>query len=120
MIDWDVQKGPFLNYALPNDLDITTGLLTQIYSAHRYYSLEAGISSITFHNYRIVSFFSGLEGEIIEDPNHVLAMLLRKDEKIGAFKKILLQDMKAIFSAIPSGKYKDLMEDTFEKMKKTS
>ena len=47
ILKWDNQIGPVLIALYPESLKITTNLLTQVYSAHRYSSLEPGFSSLT-------------------------------------------------------------------------
>lgn len=118
LIGWDVNKGPFLIHKVPADLEVSGGLLTQIYSAHRYYSLEPGFSSLTFQGNKVVSFFSGLKGDIVGEANMVLAMVLLKDETVSKFKALLLDQGRTVLEAFSVGNYKQLMEKLFEKMKK--
>jgi hypothetical protein len=94
------------------------GLLQQIYSAHRYASVKAGYTALTFQDMRIISFFSGLKGTIIGEPNYVLAMLLRKDEPVAKFKELLLAEAAGVLKCISSSEIKAVLNILFEKMKR--
>lgn len=116
-VHWDDKKGAELHLAVPPTLAITTNLMQQIYSAHRYASLEAGYASLTFQDTRIISFFCGFKGNVIGEPNYVVAMLLRKDEPVAKFKELLLAESKGILMNVLSPKIKDLLNALFDKMK---
>jgi hypothetical protein len=90
VIRWDNQVGPVLVKTFPESLEVTNDLLAQIYSAHQYSSLDANFSSLTLKNSKIVSFFSGTEeGKMVGVPNYVVALILRRDEDIAAFRDTL-------------------------------
>ncbi|MBN2149983.1 MAG: hypothetical protein JW839_00925 [Candidatus Lokiarchaeota archaeon] len=118
IIHWDDKRGAELHAAVPQGVPTTAGLLQQIYSAHRYASLEAGYAALTFQDMRIISFFSGLKGVIIGEPNYAVAMLLRKDEPVAKFKELLLAESKAILTNMHSPKEKELLDALFDKMKR--
>ena len=117
-VHWDDKKGAELHIAVPPTLAVTTNLMQQIYSAHRYASLEAGYAALTFQDTRIISYFSGMKGNIVGEPNYAVAMLLRKDEPIAKFKELLLAESKGILANILSPKIKDLLNALFDKMKR--
>jgi hypothetical protein len=116
-VHWDDKKGAELHVAVPPTLAITANLMQQIYSAHRYASLEAGYASITIQDTRVISYFSGLKGNVIGEPNYAVAMLLRKDESVVKYKELLLTESKGILKNILSPKIKDLLNALFDKMK---
>jgi hypothetical protein len=118
IVHWDDKKGAELHLAVPPTLAITTNLMQQIYSAHRYASLEAGFAALTFQDTRIISYFSGLKGNIIGEPNYAVSMLLRKDEPVMKFKELLLVESKSLLSNVSSPRIKDYLNALFEKMKK--
>ncbi|MHA1372220.1 MAG: hypothetical protein ACTSRA_21175 [Promethearchaeota archaeon] len=118
IIKWDNAKGPLVFKKVPSSLEITNSLVNQIYSAHRYYSLKPGFSAISFHDDKIISFFSGIEGEIVGEPNFVVAMILRKDEPTKKFKDILLEDSKKILTHLHDKELEQMLSDLFSKMKK--
>jgi hypothetical protein len=117
LIRWDNQVGPILVKAFPENLKVTNNLLTQIYSAHRYSSLAANFSSLTLKNSKIVSFFSGMEeGKIVGVPNYVVALILRRDENIAAFRDILKKAAAEILGNIDNKKYEKLMPKIYQEM----
>lgn len=118
LIHWDVKIGPGLFHSIPEDLEVTNSLLTQIYSSHRYNSLKAGFSSISFQDKRIVSYFSGLEGEIVGSPNYVVALILRKDEKASKYRKPVIDAAMEILPGIEGKKHEKLMKKAFDEIKK--
>ena len=118
IIGWDDRKGAYLYHSIPEGMEVTNSLLTQIYSAHRYNSLEPGFSSISFQDKRIVSYFSGLEGEIVGSPNFVVALILRKDEKASKYRKPLIDAAMEILPGIEPKKHEKLMKKAFDEIKK--
>ncbi len=118
IVHWDDKRGAELHADVPPGLPITSNLLQQIYSAHRYASLEAGYAVLTFQEMRIISFFSGLKGTVVGEPNYLVAMLLRKDEPVAKFKELLLAESKAILANTSSPKVKELLNGLYERMKR--
>ena len=118
LLKWDNEIGPVLIASHPTNLKITNNLLTQIYSAHRYSSLQPGFSSLTLPNYKICSFFSGLGEEIIEVENYVVALLLRRDEKVSTFRQSLNKIAATILGNIHNDKYKKLVPKLFKDLAK--
>jgi hypothetical protein len=117
IVCWDDKKGALLHLAVPPSVPITSDLLQQIYSAHRYSSLEAGYAALTFQDMRILSYFSGMKGNIIGEPNYVVALLLRKDEPIAKFRELLLAEAKSVLTSIKSPGFQGIVNGLFEKMK---
>ncbi len=117
-VHWENKKGAELHIAVPPTLAITANLMQQIYSAHRYASLEAGYAALTILDTRVISFFSGLKGNVIGEPNYAVAVLLRKDEPVAKFKELLLAESREILMNILSPNIKDLLSALFEKMKR--
>ena len=114
ILRWDNQIGPLLIAIYPETLKITNNLLTQIYSAHRYSSLEPGFSSLTLKNNKIVSFFSGLGENHIEVENYIVALLLRRDENVNTYRKILNSIAAKILGNIENDKYKKLIPKLYK------
>ncbi|MCP4764505.1 MAG: hypothetical protein GY870_22205 [archaeon] len=118
ILKWDNEIGPVLITSYPTSLKITNNLLTQIYSAHRYSSLEPGFSSLTLKNNKIVSFFSGLGENHIEVENYIVALLLRRDEKVNKYREILNKIAANILSNIENNKYKKIISKLYDDLSK--
>ena len=116
ILRWDNQIGPLLIAIYPETLKITNNLLTQIYSAHRYSSLEPGFSSLTLKNNKIVSFFSGLGENHIEVENYIVALLLRRDENVNTYRNILNSIAAKILGNIENDKYKKLIPKLYKEL----
>jgi hypothetical protein len=116
ILRWDNQIGPVLIAIYPETLKITNNLLTQIYSAHRYSSLEPGFSSLTLKNNKIVSFFSGLGENHIEVENYIVALLLRRDENVNTYRNILNSIAAKILGNIENDKYKKLIPKLYKEL----
>lgn len=118
LIRWDNEIGPVLIQAHPESLKVTNNLLTQIYSAHRYSSLAPGFSSLTLKNKKVVSFFSGMGDQVIGVPNYVVALLIRRDEQVSAFREILKKAAAEILGGIESGKFKKAIPKIYKQLSK--
>ena len=86
LIKWDNEVGPVGIVIHPDTLKIPNNLLTQIYSSHRYASTKPGFSSLVLKNLKIVSFYSGRGEKFIEVEDHVIAIVLRRDEDINKYR----------------------------------
>lgn len=117
VIEWDDQKGPLLYAQHPEGLELTGGLLNQIYGAHRYASLESGTSAITFQGNKVVSFFSGMKGNIVGEPNFVVAMLLLREESQAKFMKLLVEKAPELLQNIKGKNSNKLITRLYEEMK---
>jgi hypothetical protein len=118
LLKWDNEIGPILVAAYPTSLKITNNILTQIYSSHRYSSLEPGFSSLTLKNNKVVSFFSGLGEKFISVENYVVALLLRRDENPNQYRDILNKIAANILSNIENDKYKQLIPKLYQDLAK--
>ncbi len=118
LLKWDNEIGPVLITSHPSTLKVTNNLLTQIYSAHRYSSLNPGFSSLTLPNFKVVSFFSGLGEKFVEVENYVVALLLRRDESVATYRKELNKIAATILGNIESNKYKKLIPKLYEDLAK--
>ncbi|MHA1821800.1 MAG: hypothetical protein ACTSU2_05255 [Promethearchaeota archaeon] len=118
VLKWDNEIGPVLISSYPNSLKVPNNLLTQIYSAHRYSSLKPGFSSLTLKNNKVVSFFSGLGENHIEVENYIVALLLRRDESVSSYRKILNKIAAEILANIENKKYKKLIPKLYEDLSK--
>jgi hypothetical protein len=114
ILRWDNEVGPVLLSSYPENLKVTNNLLTQIYSAHRYSSLTPGFSSLTFKNHKVVSFFSGLGEKFVEVENYVVALLLRRDEQVSMYRKILNKIAANILGNIENNKYKKIIPKLYK------
>ncbi|MHA1733167.1 MAG: hypothetical protein ACTSU5_14565 [Promethearchaeota archaeon] len=120
LIKWDNEIGPVLIQAHPDTLKVTNNLLTQIYSAHRYSSLAPGFSSLTLKNKKVVSFFSGMGDTVIGVPNYVVALLIRRDERVAAFREILKKAAAEILGNLENGKYKKIIPKIYKELSRVS
>ena len=62
VLKWDNEIGPVLIATYPESLDPPKNLQTQIYSAHRYSSLEPGFGKLTLKNNKMASVYTGAVG----------------------------------------------------------
>ncbi|MBN1215949.1 MAG: hypothetical protein JXA99_10990 [Candidatus Lokiarchaeota archaeon] len=99
-------------------MKITNNLLTQVYSSHRYQSLKPGFASISLKNNKVVSFFSGVGDEHISVENHVVALLLRRDEKPQKYREILKKIAASILDRIESGGFRDVLPGLYDELAK--
>ena len=118
VLKWDNQIGPVLIALYPETLKITNNLLTQVYSAHRYSSLEPGFSSLTLKNYKIVSFFSGLGENFVAVENYIVALLLRRDENVNRYRQVLNKIAAKILENVENDKYIDLIPKLYKDLAK--
>ncbi len=118
VIRWDNEIGPINEGFFPNTLKITSNLLTQVYSSHRYQSLKPGFASISLKNNKVVSFFSGVGQDFISVENYVVALLLRRDEKPGKYREILKTIAAEILEKIPDETYKEVLPDLYQQLAK--
>ena len=116
VIRWDNEIGPINEGFYPDTLKITNNLLTQVYSSHRYQSLNPGFASISLKNNKVVSFFSGVGQDFISVENYVVALLLRRDEKPGKYREILKTIAAEILEKIPDEKYKEVLPSLYEQL----
>ncbi|MHA1727373.1 MAG: hypothetical protein ACTSWY_01415 [Promethearchaeota archaeon] len=114
ILKWDNEIGPVLIAIYPESLKIAKNLLTQIYSAHRYSSLEPGFSSLTLKNNKVISFFSGLGENYVEVENYIVGLLLRRDEKTHKYREILNKIAATILGNIENDKYKKLIPKLYK------
>jgi hypothetical protein len=121
LLKWDNEIGTSLLAQFPKRYKVTERLLMSIYSTHRLQSNEPSFAITAQPNMKISSFYSGLEGEnFIGVPNHIVALLLRKDENPSQFKDILKEAAGNILKNINDPNIEKMLEDVFEKMRKAS
>ena len=118
IIRWDNEIGPINEGFYPNNLKITNNLLTQVYSSHRYQSLKPGFASISLKNNKVVSFFSGVGEDHISVENHVIALLLRRDEKPFKYREILKKIAAELLDKIPDGSFKQVLPELYQELAK--
>ncbi|MHA1300575.1 MAG: hypothetical protein ACTSO9_14245 [Candidatus Helarchaeota archaeon] len=121
LLKWDNEIGTSLLAQFPKRYKVTERLLMSIYSTHRLQSNEPSFAVTTQPNMRISSFYSGLEGEnYVGVPNHIVALLLRKDENPLKFKDILKEAAGTILKNVNASNLEEILQKTFEKMRKAS
>jgi len=121
LLKWDNEVGTSLLAQFPKRYKVTERLLMSIYSTHRLQSNEPSFAVTTQPNMRISSFYSGLEEEdFVGVPNHIVALLLRKDENPLKFKAILKEAAGSILKNVNDPDIEKKLQDTFEKMRKAS
>ena len=118
IIRWDNEIGPINEGYYPENLKITNNLLTQVYSSHRYQSLKPGFASISLKNNKVVSFFSGVGEDFISVENHVIALLLRRDEKPHKYRDILKKIAAELLEKIPDGKFMEVLPSLYQELAK--
>ncbi|NVM05018.1 MAG: hypothetical protein HWN67_22035 [Candidatus Helarchaeota archaeon] len=121
LLKWDNEIGTSLLAQYPQRYKVTERLLMSIYSTHRLQSNEPSFAVTTQPNMKISSFYSGLEGEnFIGIPNHIVALLLRKDENPLIFKDILKEAAGNILKNVDDPNLEKIMSETFDKMRRAS
>ena len=121
LLKWDNEIGTSLIAQYPKRYKVTERLLMSIYSTHRLQSNEPSFAVTTQPNMKISSFYSGLEGEnYIGIPNHIVALLLRKDESPFIFKDILKEAAGNILKNVTDPNLENILAETFDKMRKAS
>lgn len=118
IIKWDNELGAVLVAKYPKNLNITTKLLTNIYASHRINNLEPNFATITLTDSKVISFFSGFGENIIVQPNYIIALILRRDEKPIIFKDILKKGAAQILSNLDEKKYEKIFPTLFKEMTK--
>jgi hypothetical protein len=118
LIKWDNEVGPVGLVIYPDSLKIPNNLLTQIYSSHRYASTKPGFSSLVLKNQKIVSFYSGRGEKYIEVEDHVIAIVLRRDEDINKYREILNKIASEVLSNIENQGYKKIIPKLYEDLSK--
>jgi len=118
IIRWDNEIGPISEAFYPESLKITNNLLTQVYSSHRYQSLNPGFASISLKNNKVVSFFSGVGDNFVEIENYVVALVLRRDEQTNKYREILKKIAAEILGKVRDGDYKKALPNLYKDLAK--
>jgi len=118
IIRWDNEIGPISEGFYPENLKITNNLLTQVYSSHRYQSLNPGFASISLKNNKVVSFFSGVGENYVEIENYVVALVLRRDEQTHKYREILKKIAAEILGKIKDGSFKKALPSLYKEFAK--
>jgi len=120
IIKWDNEIGAILVSKYPKKLKITTKLLTNIYANHRIESTDPNFASLTLKDSKITSFFSGLGENFIGEPNHIVALVLRRDEKPHLFREILKKGAATILSNLKNDQIEKILPELFKEMSNIS
>ena len=117
LLKWDNEIGTSLIEKFPDRYKVTERLLMSIYSTHRLSTNDPSFATTTQPNMKVLSFFSGLEENFVGVPNHIVALLLRKDENPSTFREILKEASSDLLSDVKSKKLKTNLGKIFEKMR---
>ncbi len=117
LLKWDNEIGTSLLEKFPDRYKVTERLLMSIYSTHRLSTNDPSFATTTQPNMKVLSFFSGLEENYVGIPNHIVALLLRKDENPGLFREILKNAASEILKDVKAKDLKKNLGDFFEKMR---
>ncbi|MFX1450449.1 MAG: hypothetical protein ACFFCM_06390 [Promethearchaeota archaeon] len=104
----------------PKNLKITTKQLTNIYASHRMNNIDPNFAILTLTDTKIISFYSGLGENVIIEPDHIVALILRRDEKPLKFKATLKDAAAKILSSLKEEKYNELFPTIFKEITKIS
>ncbi|MHA1379449.1 MAG: hypothetical protein ACTSRG_13830 [Candidatus Helarchaeota archaeon] len=77
---------------------------------------EPNFATLTLTDTKVMSFFSGIGENIIAVPNHIVALILRRDEKPLKFKNILKKGAAEILSNVEDEKYEKIFPKVFKEM----
>ena len=117
LLKWDNEIGTSLIEKFPDRYKVTERLLMSIYSTHRLSTNDPSFATTTQPNMKVLSFFSGLEENFVGVPNHIVALLLRKDENPSTFREILKEASSDLLSDVKSKDLKKNLAKIFEKMR---
>ncbi|NHI94095.1 MAG: hypothetical protein EAX96_16515 [Candidatus Lokiarchaeota archaeon] len=117
LLKWDNEIGTSLIEKFPDRYKVTERLLMSIYSTHRLSTNDPSFATTTQPNMKVLSFFSGLEENFVGIPNHIVALLLRKDENPTTFREILKEASSDLLSDVKSKDLKKNLAKIFEKMR---
>lgn len=116
IIKWDNEIGAVLLTKYPKTLKITSKRLTNIYANHRIDSSEPSFATLTLKDSKIASFFSGIGENSVGEPNHIVALVLRRDDMPKEFHAILKTGAESILSNIKNKKYEKVITGIFKDM----
>jgi len=119
IIKWDNEIGAVLVAKYPEELKLATKLFTNIYANHRIENTDPNFATMTLRDSKITSFFSGFGKNIIVIPNHVIALVLRRDESPFKYKDVLKKSAAEILQNIKNEKYKKLLPKLYDEMLKS-
>ena len=117
LLKWDNEIGTSLIEKYPDRYKVTERLLMSIYSTHRLSTNDPSFATTTQPNMKVLSFFSGLEENYVGVPNHIVALLLRKDENPSTFREILKEASSDLLSDVRNKTLKKNLAKIFEKMR---
>lgn len=120
IIKWDNEIGAVLVAQYPKELKLPTKVFTNIYANHRIENTDPNFATITLKDSKVTSFFSGMGENIIVIPNHVIALVLRRDENPFKFKDVLKKSAAEILENIKNEKYKKLLPKLYDEMLQNS
>ena len=104
----------------PKNLIITTKQLTNIYASHRMSNTAPNFAILTLTDTKVISFYSGLGDNVVVEPDHIVALILRRDEKPMKFKAILKDATVKILSSLKGEKFEEIFPILFKEMTKIS
>ena len=81
-------------------------------------NIEPNFAILTLTDTRVISFFSGIGEKVVARPNHIVALILRRDEKPMKFKEILRNGTAKILSLLEGAKYEEILPELFKEMTK--
>ncbi|MFX1293286.1 MAG: hypothetical protein ACFFD2_00310 [Promethearchaeota archaeon] len=119
LIRWDDKLGTSLIAKYPEKFKFPSRILMNIYSQHRTQSTDPSFATMTLTNIKISSFFSGMDENYIGASNYIIALVLRRDEKINLFRDILKKAAAKILKNIDKIK-QDTLQKVFFDMRKVS
>lgn len=120
LIKWNNEIGAMLVSKYPKNLKITSKQLTNIYASHRMNNIDPNFVILTLTDTKVISFFSGIGENVIIEPDHIVALILRRDEKPMKFKAILKDVAAKILSNLKEEKYNELFPILFKEITKIS
>ena len=116
VIRWDNEIGPINEGFYPENLKISSQLLTQRDSARRRQGSNPGFASISLKNNKVVSFFSGVGEDHISVENYVVALLLRRDEKPQIYREMLKKIAASILDKIEGGEFRAILPELYDEL----
>ncbi|MFO8018924.1 MAG: hypothetical protein R6U96_09835 [Promethearchaeia archaeon] len=109
IMKWDERAGSVVEAKYPEEVNISSKTLMQVYSTHEY-SEEAGMISLMVGSLNIASYYTG------RDKEYYILLLLNLDEDPDAFEGGLADVARTVLQNLQDDAYKDLIPSLFQRL----
>lgn len=109
IMKWDERAGSVVEAKYPEEVNISSKTLMQVYSTHEY-SEEAGMISLMVGSLNIASYYTGPE------KGYYILLLLNLDDDPDAYEGGLADVARTILQNLEGDKYKDMIPSLFQRL----